>query len=361
MSEAKKLPSGKWRNRLYVGKDSNGKRIYESFTAATKKEADALAAVRAREIELGVKKKNAPANYTVAEAVSDYLESNEAVLKPKTIREYKGYAKRYLQDLLRLRIRDLTPTVCQRAINKEAKRLSPKSVRLAWAFLSAAIRAVTPDFHPDVNLPALVPKEMEIPTDEQLLELLAHVTGQRLEIPFLLAAACGLRRGEIAALDFRNDFDYTTNRIRVHRSMQEDADTNWFVIDGAKTESSTRWVDCPPWIMDKIKSLPSDYKPVSAPYMSNRFREVADAHGLKQLHFHNLRHYYASLLISKGCPDQYITARMGHATNNMLRRVYGHIIADRDKEFTDKVNAHFNSMHHEMHHDEIVNTENPNK
>ena len=361
MSEAKKLPSGRWRNRLYVGKDAEGKRIYESFTADSKKEADALAAVRAREIELGVKKKSSPASFTVAEAVEDYLESNESVLKPKTIREYRGYAKRYLQDLMRLRIRDLSLSVCQRAINKEAKRLSPKSVRLAWAFFSAAIRAVTPDFHPDVNLPALVPKEMEIPTDEQLLELLDHVTGQRLEIPFLIAAACGLRRGEIAALDFRNDFDYKNNRIRVHRSMQNDSDGNWFVIDGAKTEKSTRWVDCPPWIMEKIKALPPDYKPVTAQYMSNRFREVADAHGLKQLHFHNLRHYYASLLISKGCPDPYITSRMGHATNNMLRRVYGHIISERDREITDKLNDHFEMMHHEMHHDEIVNDENTNK
>ena len=69
MSEAKKLPSGRWRNRLYVGKDAEGKRIYESFTADSKKEADALAAVRAREIELGVKKKSSPASFTVAEAV----------------------------------------------------------------------------------------------------------------------------------------------------------------------------------------------------------------------------------------------------------------------------------------------------
>ena len=95
--------------------------------------------------------------------------------------------------------------------------------------------------------------------------------------------------------------------------------------------------------------------------MSNRFREVADAHGLKQLHFHNLRHYYASLLISQGCPNKYIIARLGHATDNMLRRVYGHIVAERDREFTDKVNAHFDTMHHEMHHDEIVNDETPNK
>lgn len=37
MAEAHKLPSGSWRAQVYVGKDPNGKRIYESFTADTKK------------------------------------------------------------------------------------------------------------------------------------------------------------------------------------------------------------------------------------------------------------------------------------------------------------------------------------
>ena len=65
MSEARKLPSGKWRNQLYVGRDANGKRIYESFTADTKREADRLAANRARELEMGVQKSRAPHLLTV--------------------------------------------------------------------------------------------------------------------------------------------------------------------------------------------------------------------------------------------------------------------------------------------------------
>ena len=37
MATAKKLPSGKYRVRSYSHTDSNGKKIYKSFTAATKK------------------------------------------------------------------------------------------------------------------------------------------------------------------------------------------------------------------------------------------------------------------------------------------------------------------------------------
>ena len=129
MSEAKKLPSGRWRNQLYVGRGPDGKRIYESFTADTKKEADRLAANRAREIELGVQKQRTPSFMTVGEAVDSYIASNESVLAPKTIREYKGYRKRYFQGIMQIRIRDLTNLTVQTEINVESRRLAPKSVR----------------------------------------------------------------------------------------------------------------------------------------------------------------------------------------------------------------------------------------
>ena len=40
---AKKLPSGSWSARLFLGEDENGKKHYKSFTAATKREAERLA------------------------------------------------------------------------------------------------------------------------------------------------------------------------------------------------------------------------------------------------------------------------------------------------------------------------------
>ena len=40
---ARKLPSGSWRARLFLGEDEHGKKHYKSFTAATKREAERLA------------------------------------------------------------------------------------------------------------------------------------------------------------------------------------------------------------------------------------------------------------------------------------------------------------------------------
>ena len=45
MPKAKRLPSGSWRVQIFEGYDENGKRIYKSITASTKKEANSLAAI----------------------------------------------------------------------------------------------------------------------------------------------------------------------------------------------------------------------------------------------------------------------------------------------------------------------------
>lgn len=359
MSEAHKLPSGRWRNQLYVGRDpKTGKRIYESFDGDTKKEADRKAAVRARELELGVKKSRVPALMTVGDAVDSYIATNESVLAPKTIREYKGYRARYMQGLMSVRIRDLTNVSAQAEINREARRLSPKSVRNAWGLVLTAIRAAVPDYRIDVNLPAKRKTEMNIPTEEQLAGLLEDLAGTRLEIPVLIAAACGLRRGEIAALRFPEDVDAKRNVLRVRRVMTQNDAGEWLIEDRTKTYESTRDVECPPWLIEKILALPPDYKPVHPAYLTSGFSRAAHRRGL-DIHFHNLRHYYASLLIAVGAPDQYIMRRMGHTTTNMLHTVYGHIMADRDRQITESLNARLETMQHDMQHAPDPVPENP--
>lgn len=45
MATPKKLPSGNWRMQVYIGKDENGKRLYRSITASSKKDCIVKAAL----------------------------------------------------------------------------------------------------------------------------------------------------------------------------------------------------------------------------------------------------------------------------------------------------------------------------
>ena len=48
---------------------------------------------------------------------------------------------------------------------------------------------------------------------------------------------------------------------------------------------------------------------------------------------HGLRHFYASLLIHKGCSPKVVQARLGHATNAETMETYGHLWPD-DEDLT---------------------------
>ena len=357
MSEAKKQSNGKWRNLLYVGKDANGKRIYESFTADTKKEANAMAAARARELEVHGYKEKHPTEMTVGEAIDKYIEERDAVLQPKTIREYKGYRKNYFPWLMDIRLKDLTDSMIQRAVNEESRRLSPKSVRNIYGLLSSALSAADHSLSFKINLPQKQKKECHIPTDEQLMQLFAHIEGHRIEIPVIIAATCGLRRGEICALDLNKDVDYKRNRITVSKAISQNDADEW-VIKPPKTESSYRTVDCPKWVIDKLAAArDSGYQWMNPDHISTCFADICDKLEI-DIRFHDLRHYYASLMLSLGVPDKYAMARMGHSTSNMLKNVYQHLIDEKDREATSAINNHFDTMQLTMQRNNLDTSEN---
>ena len=292
----------------------------------------------------------------MGEAIDQYLEINDGILAENTIREYKRCRRLYFPSLMSQRIDRLSPDQISRAINAEAKKHAPKTVRNAWGVIAVSVAAAIPGFQfpGKIVLPEKIKPEIVIPTDEQVRAILEDLRGRSLYIPIALAAACGLRRGEIAALDLKKDVDFERGTVRVRRSVRIDERGNWITVERTKTYTSNRTVECPSWLLDAIREAGPDYKMPSANYITNGFEKTAQKLGFEHLHLHCLRHYYASTLIALGVPDRYIMERLGHSTPDMLRTVYGHIISDRDKEFGLRISSHLDTlspMHHEMHHD----------
>lgn len=60
--------------------------------------------------------------------------------------------------------------------------------------------------------------------------------------------------------------------------------------------------------------------------------------------FHALRHYNASVMLQLNIPDKYAMERMGHSTNNMLKRVYQHTFEDETMRAADKLDDFFDGV-----------------
>lgn len=347
MATARKLPSGKWRVYQYVGMQ-DGKRRYESFTAATKKEAEYAAA----EYMMAKKKKTSAEKITVGTAMDRYIEARSEVLSPSTIRGYKIIRKNNLQGLMDVYLDDLTQEQIQIEISKSASTLSPKTQRNIHGLLSATLREYLPDLVLRTKFSQKKSKKITVPEKEEVKQLLLATRGTALFTAIILGESVGLRRSEMCALTW-DDVDFENNQLRINKAMVRNAEGDW-VIKDPKSEAGTREVDIPNTLTDYLRTLPRKTDrvvPLLPCSVTSLFRLKRDKLGFT-FRLHDLRHYNASVMLAMGIPDLYAMERMGHATTDMLKRVYQHTMNDKRKEVGLQINSYFDDMHHEMHHDE---------
>jgi integrase len=334
MATAHKLPSGNWRVLAYTG-TVDGKRQYKSFTAATKREAEYQAALSA------VRRKRASSSLTVGEAIDRYIASKSAVLSPKTVREYKGLRRYIFPGIVGERIDRLTDEQIQAAVNQYSVGRKYKTVRNALALLTSSVRLFKADFRPVVTLPQRNRVTINVPTDNAVQALINASHGE-LRVVILLSAVLGLRRSEICALTWP---DIGTNTISVSKAMVVD-EFKHSVIKATKTTSSTRVLKAPQFVLDEINALPHSSKqviPVDPENVTNRFRRLVKKLDCP-MRLHDLRHFFASTLLEMGVPDLYAMQRMGHASTDMLKRIYQHVKETKDQEIDRAIDQRMNGL-----------------
>lgn len=335
MAKAKKLKSGSWRCLVYDYTDQEGKRHYKSFTAASKKEAEYLAAEFALE-----KKKKCKSKKTFGKALDDYITNREAVLSPRTIKDYRYIQKNYFQNLMDIQIADITQELIQKTINAEARILSPKTVRDHHGLISSVLKTERPDFALNTALPGMTRTKLYVPSDDDVKRLIKDVAGTELELPVMLAAFGPMRRGEICALCSDS---IEGNLVHVTQNMVLDQNNNW-VIKTPKTYSGDRYIEFPDFVIEKLKKKNGRITTLNPDALTCRFRRRIRALGIKPFRFHDLRHYSASIQHAIGIPDAYIMQRGGWKSDGILKAVYRHTMDEQQKTMNQIVNSHFNEI-----------------
>ena len=196
MATAKKLPSGSWRCQVlshteeYTKPDGTiGKRkIRKSFTCDDPtKRGKRICEQMAAEWAASKEQSSITAGtLKFGEALEDYISSRENILSPCTIRDYRGIQRNYIPSLMEIKIDDITQDDIQKAINLEAVKLSPKTVRNIHGLISAVLRVYRPSMALNTALPKKKRVELYIPSDAEVKILMNAVQGTELEIPVLL-------------------------------------------------------------------------------------------------------------------------------------------------------------------------------
>lgn len=330
------LPSGSYRIQVLDYRDADGKRIYKSFTAHTKAEAQLLAAQWKNN-----RSEEKKPNLTVYESIRRYIDIKENVLSPSTLASYKRMHKNYFKnhfgrtDLDELKNKDI-----QIWIGDLSSRLSPKTVRNINGLFQVSIEMFLPDFRFTTTLPARKKPDLYCPSDNDIKTLIKHIKGTELEVAVLLAAFGPLRRGEICAL---TDKDIHGNIVSVNKSLVLGPDRDW-IVKQPKTYGSYREVEFPDFVIDAIPDVKGRIIAASPDNISERFRRALESAGLPHFRFHDLRHYAASIMHAIGVPDQYILQRGGWSSDNVMKTVYRNTIDLEKARQTKKIIKHFKKI-----------------
>ena len=350
MATAKKLPSGSWRCQVlshteeYTKPDGTiGKRkIRKSFTCDDptkrgKRICEQMAAEWAAS-----KEQHSPVaeSLTFGEALEDYISSRENILSPCTIRDYRGTQRNYIQSLMGIKIDAITQEDIQKAINLEAVKLSPKTVRNIHGLVSAVLRVYRPSMALNTALPKKKRIQLYIPSDEEVKILMNTVEGTELEIPVLLAAFGPMRRGEICALE---QSDINGNIVHVSKNMVRTIDNQW-IIKAPKSFAGDRYIDFPDDVIERLPKRPGRIVDLNPGQLTDKFEKCLKKCDLPHFRFHDLRHYSASILHALGIPDVYIMQRGGWGNDGTLKAVYRHALSDKAQEMNKLANEHFEDL-----------------
>lgn len=337
MPKAKRLPSGSYRTQVYAGKDQNGKKRYESFTASTAKESELLAA----QFKASNRKKQT--DKTIKEAIDGYIQAKEAVLSPATIKAYRSQAENHYQSIGNISIRKITNEEIQLYISSLVGTVSAKTIANIYGLLSSALSLYAPELRLSVTLPKRAKKKQVAPSDDEV-RLLFQSADPVMKICIALAAFGSCRRGEICALKYK---DITDNTIFIHSDMVQKYDKSWIIKEMPKTAESVRKIKLPHEIISLLGDGDSDSHiiTITPGAITNRFIKLRNSLGLNNIRFHDLRHYFASIAAVLNVPQNYIADFGGWRKDSpVMREVYQNKIIPIAEQYANKLTDHFSGI-----------------
>ncbi len=181
-----------------------------------------------------------------------------------------------------------------------------------------------------------------MPPSTETVDKLINAAPQPYRAMVVLGAGSGMRNGEILGLT-RDRIDFLRRTVTVDRQLVSVSGQEPFLAP-PKTTASVRVIPLPQVVVDALSVHVSDFgigeqdymftfnaKPISrSGFGHSIWRPLVLGAETPGLRFHDLRHFYASLLIRYGESIKTVQARLGHANASETLDTYSHLWPDAD-------------------------------
>lgn len=176
-----------------------------------------------------------------------------------------------------------------------------------------------------------------------------------------------MRLGELLGLHWR-DVDWNGKFIEVRRSYKIGR------LGPTKTGKSRR-VDVSDQLMAALKDLylrrqketmaqgrgevvaaifHRDGKQIEQNFIRRIFKRILIKAGIREIRFHDIRHTYASLLLSNGESPVYVKEQLGHTSIQMTVDIYGHLIPGSNRQAVNRLDTQSSATYTQPQRRDVV-------
>lgn len=291
-----------------------------------------------------------------------WLENIKPELRPSTYRGYAGNIKNHIIPYFkgrRIKLQDLTPWELENFYNylstdnckaDGSEPLSATTIKHIHRTISKALndgirRGI---LYYNVASTAKTPKpekhKGEFLNQEQVQELLKLFKGSTVEIPVVLCALFGFRRGEVLGLKWHS-IDMVKCTITVSETLQQHIGGS--ITVPPKTESNYRTLPMPEMVFNMLQAHKQEQAKMKAPlkdeyinsdyvctwkngrviepnYLTRVFHKVISESDLPTIRLHDLRHSVASNLLNMGFTVVQVAEWLGHSSSTTTLNYYAH-------------------------------------
>ena len=297
----------------------------------------------------------------LADYLLEWLEIAKGRLAVATYSSYAAMIKKPVGPYFRQRnltLRELEARHLQMFYSEMLRKVKPNTVIHYHAIIHSALKyAVKTDMlvqnvADKVDRPKKNSFQPVFLSAEEMQKMFEALRGTKLELPVLMAAFYGFRRGEVLGLKWDAiDFERgTISVIRTVTTITVDGKQTEIEQQSAKTKSSLRTLpligsfreyflqvkeaqelnkqvcgNCYNHEYDGFVFVDELGERMRANYLTSAFPKFLESHGLRRMRFHDLRHSCASLLLANGVPLKHIQEWLGHSDFTTTANIYAHL------------------------------------
>jgi integrase len=361
----------------------SGRRSVSKAGFETKSAAQAALTTALAEYESGGRRTpTEPSTMALSDYVRDvWMPAVSHNLKPTTIDSYSNLHRAYIEPHVgRVRMRDLDAHTLTRLYatletsgRRNGRGLSPMTVHhvavLLTTILEYAVEAGDLRTNPAKSIPKNARRKQPKRSPDRLLfwtpdeasRFLASSADDHLHPLYALALWTGMRRGELAGLQWR-DVQLVGDEPHLTVSRQRNAVDGATIEQDPKTTRSARRIPLGPEAVAMLREhrkrqatdlaalraddrgwvfVDVDGRPLDPTSITRRLESAAGRAGLPWIGVHGLRHTHAVGLLRAGVPLKVVSERLGHTSTAFTADVYQHVIPGMQEEASNVIEGLF--------------------